>query len=162
MPWPAHIRLLWLACAFPSVHEVAHLKAIPHATEWLCCLLAAAHCRCSTAPLPCRLQSFGAEVTSQLPAVLQFETWWHEKGQLQKQSIDFHTASKEFHIRWAKPHALSCPRPICTPLKLCAAVASMCYNKHSSCTSRMMMMTSRIVKYVTWAGHIIIMLPIKP
>jgi hypothetical protein len=38
-------------------------------------------------------------VTSHLPEVLQFETWWHEKGQLQKQSIDFHTASKEFHVR---------------------------------------------------------------
>lgn len=60
-------------------------------------------CRCSTAPLalPGRLRSFSAEVTSLLPEVLQFETWWHEKGQLQKQSIDFHTASKEFRVRWA-------------------------------------------------------------
>lgn len=57
--------------------------------------------RCSTAPLalPGRLRSFSAEVTSLLPEVLQFETWWHEKGQLQKQSIDFHTASKEFRVR---------------------------------------------------------------
>jgi hypothetical protein len=94
----AYIRLL-VAYMLKSYMRFELWQQPPHAIEWKCRLLAAASCRCSTAPLPCRLRSFGAEVMSQLPEVLQFETWWHEKGQLQKQSIDFHTASKEFHIR---------------------------------------------------------------